>query len=510
MRTSGGHRGVCVPHRGWSLFSTRTDGDSLREASSNTNRTPIGALDAVTHTQADRRHPEGSLLGLEQFQGQVDPRLLERVRELGYKHPTLPQQLVFPSLLPSYSSSLLAAPTGTGKTLAYLIPLLNYLVNEERAEMEAKLAEGLSADLASVAPARPRALILVPSRELTLQVGEVTRSLTRGLLRTTVVAGGGGTAGRRLRARAQASPVDVAVCTPDTASIFYRSRLCALVVDEVDAILAGSRRRPNGPEPTASGAPRRSTLSENHSENGHDDDDALLQERSNRSSRKAHTNRSLSFGGLEGTLPHLCASALARRPTTFIGMVCASITPEVQKMYDVIPNIRPFIAKDIHQPPQYLNESFVHVPTNGKLAHVISALQDHAIVPSAKKSNHPASLLESKTSPCALLFCNTIASVRAWGHILAEKGYRVGCLHSQMPPKLRAEQWQQMQAQQLDVFVCSDLLSRGMDTTFVPLVINVDFPRTEVDYLHRVGRTARAGARGSVVSLVTKGDRPLA
>jgi hypothetical protein len=60
---------------------------------------------------SDHAHPSGSALGLEGFDN-VDPRLLERVRALGYRSPTLPQQLTFPTMIPSYASSLIAAPTG--------------------------------------------------------------------------------------------------------------------------------------------------------------------------------------------------------------------------------------------------------------------------------------------------------------------------------------------------------------------------------------------------------------
>ena len=120
-----------------------------------------------------------------------------------------------------------------------------------------------------------------------------------------------------------------------------------------------------------------------------------------------------------------------------------------------------------------------------------------------------------------MVFGNTQAAVRAAEHHLRERGIPTVCYHGEMPRDARREaieafagahaQGQGQGQGRPPVMVCSDLAARGLDVPGrVDLVVNFDFPLTAVDYLHRTGRTARAGAPGRVTSLVAKRDRVLA
>jgi len=111
-----------------------------------------------------------------------------------------------------------------------------------------------------------------------------------------------------------------------------------------------------------------------------------------------------------------------------------------------------------------------------------------------------------------MVFCNTQGSCRAVDHYLGESGVRRVCYHGEMPREARTEALEGfMSPSGPDVMVCTDLAARGLDIPGrVDLVVNFDFPLNPIDYLHRTGRTARAGASGRVVSVVAKRDRVLA
>jgi len=94
---------------------------------------------------------------------------------------------------------------------------------------------------------------------------------------------------------------------------------------------------------------------------------------------------------------------------------------------------------------------------------------------------------------------------------LLEKKYKIGLLSSDLNPKKRTSYFQAFDLGKLPILVATDLASRGIDTkVLVNHVILYDFPKTVIDYLHRVGRTARAGNVGVVTAFVNKEDEALA
>jgi superfamily II DNA/RNA helicase len=109
-----------------------------------------------------------------------------------------------------------------------------------------------------------------------------------------------------------------------------------------------------------------------------------------------------------------------------------------------------------------------------------------------------------------MVFCNTIASCRSLGHFLRENGIPNSCLHGDIPQARRADEYRRFITHETEVLVCTDAAARGLDVEGVAHVILFDFPHDATEYLHRVGRTARAGTRGRVTSLVCKRDLALA
>ncbi len=109
-----------------------------------------------------------------------------------------------------------------------------------------------------------------------------------------------------------------------------------------------------------------------------------------------------------------------------------------------------------------------------------------------------------------IIFCNTVQSCRALGHFLDESSVDNVCLHGEMPADRRAAEYRRFVSQECSVLVCTDSAARGLHMDDVDHVILFDFPRTMTDFLHRSGRTARAGRRGVVTCFVGKRDTALA
>jgi superfamily II DNA/RNA helicase len=119
-------------------------------------------------------------------------------------------------------------------------------------------------------------------------------------------------------------------------------------------------------------------------------------------------------------------------------------------------------------------------------------------------------LKEHKKEDKVIVFCNTIDSCRSTEHFLREKGFTTSCYHGDIPPLERKQNYVDFLEGEKPILVCTDVASRGIDTTEVDHVILFDFPLNVIDYIHRVGRTARAARPGRVTSLVRKKDRYLA
>jgi len=111
-----------------------------------------------------------------------------------------------------------------------------------------------------------------------------------------------------------------------------------------------------------------------------------------------------------------------------------------------------------------------------------------------------------------IVFCRNAASVRSTEHMLREHGFEHAvCLHGEMPAARRHETIDKFSKDEsTNLLVCTDLAARGLDFPTVRHVVMFDFPTSAVDYVHRAGRTGRAGESGLVTSLVTKYDSALA
>lgn len=370
------------------------------------------------------------------FSSSISEPILNELSSMGVTHPTEVQEKAFSAIL-SGKNSLVLSPTGSGKTLAYVTPLIE-LTCRERAELR---------------PSRPTSLIVVPNRELCLQVLLETKRLAKAVGKVRVEALVGGSQHKRKTSRdVVGEMVDVLVATPglflkmrDDRKVLFSSDIRRVVFDEADTLFG----------------------------KGFVEDMKQLL-------IPIH-----GMGDKRGE-PRQMIAVAATMPT----IVGKRVEREAFRQQDFVR----VSASRLHQVPSSLRQDWVRVNGADKMPH----LQD--------------ALMSNKWTKC-LVFVNSPDCARAVEYFLRERGYNnVASFHSELPAGLREQSMKDLRSSQSPfIVVSSDAASRGIDVADLDLVINYDFPPSVMDYLHRVGRTARMGRTGKSVSLIhTKRDRAIA
>jgi len=337
--------------------------------------------------------------------------LLRALDALGYATPTPVQLQAIPAAL-SGRDVLAAAQTGTGKTVAFALPLLKRLTNGSRAK-----------------PNHIRALVLVPTRELAIQVAETIAACGTYLpLRTKVVYGGVKINPQMMQLR---SGVDILVATPGrlldlvahNAVKFWQVEI--LVLDEADRML----------------------------DLGFIDD----------------------IGTILGLLPK-------RRQN----LLFSATFPEA---------IRALAEKLLHKPVQLDVD-----PPNSPSKHVKQWIYE---VDKGKKPELLCQLLRKNDWQQVLVFTRTRIDADRLARKLTDHGIPALAMHGDKSQSLRARALADFKANTIRVLVATDIGSRGLDINALSHVINVDLPKVAADYIHRIGRTGRAGLEGAAISLVS-------
>ena len=341
------------------------------------------------------------------------PSLAQAAAHQGFATPTPIQHQAIPVVLRG-ADLLATAQTGSGKTAAYALPLLQQLCTPTAAPTRAT-----------------RALVLVPTRELAAQVGEVLRGLAQTLpqrVRIAVVFGGVSINPQLMALRGGA---DVVVATPGRLLDLVAhnglrlSGVQCLVLDEADRLL----------------------------------DLGFADE----------LDRALEL------LP-------AHRQSLFFS---ATFPPSVQVL----------ALKLLREPVR------VDVPTVAEPDAVV--LQRAIAVDTRRRAQLLRQLIQEQGWERVLVF---VATQHAADH-LAAKLHRgdlfATSLHGGLSQGARQQTLQEFKAKRWDVVVTTDLAARGIDVVQLPVVVNFDLPRSAVDYLHRIGRTGRAGESGLAVSFVS-------
>lgn len=134
--------------------------------------------------------------------------------------------------------------------------------------------------------------------------------------------------------------------------------------------------------------------------------------------------------------------------------------------------------------------------------------QKHIQIPVTHKEHylHVFLLTEANAGKTVIIFCNRTSTADFLHHMLRLLEHRVTSLHSKLPQRQRIDNLARFRASAARILIATDVAARGLDIPEVSLVVNYDIPRDPDDYIHRVGRTARAGRKGEAVTLVGQRD----
>ncbi|KAI9229318.1 MAG: P-loop containing nucleoside triphosphate hydrolase protein [Piptocephalis tieghemiana] len=357
-----------------------------------------------------------------------------------FQIPTTIQQSLIPTLL-THRSFLATSKTGEGKTAAYALPILSTLVSEE-----------ISSKTSTTSP---KALILVPSSVLAKQVEQVLRTELGGKalgIRTGVLTAEEGMEAqmRQLSSRDNGrggGVPSILVSTP--------GRLVKHLAHARDL----SKHTPNPPYLSLRGL-RWWVMDEG--------------------------DRMFSMG----------------------------LFPDLLALWDYIPKDR--IAHREVRPQQkspikavdgleWLREEATSSssPITSQLTQIayrVTGSRKLALVEYLARRKGKVSLRGKQT----LLFLRTIRRVERMTQVLRERGWSVACLHSEISPTQRAQALEEIRSGKAQFLLATDIAARGMDLEGLEVVVNLDLPLSHAEYVHRVGRVARAGRGGLAISLVSK------
>ncbi|XP_072973869.1 DEAD-box ATP-dependent RNA helicase 36 [Typha angustifolia] len=169
----------------------------------------------------------------------------------------------------------------------------------------------------------------------------------------------------------------------------------------------------------------------------------------------------------------------------------ATMTDNLRELLELSGNKSYFFeAYEGFKTVESLKQQYIHIPPDGKelyLFHILSKMEEDGI-------------------RSAMVFVSTCRTCHLLGLLLEELNQDAVALHSHMSQSLRLASLSRFKSGQVPILIATDVASRGLDIPTVDLVINYDIPRYSRDYVHRVGRTARAGRGGLSVSFVTERD----
>jgi len=146
----------------------------------------------------------------------------------------------------------------------------------------------------------------------------------------------------------------------------------------------------------------------------------------------------------------------------------------------------------------------VKVEASSKYSTVDTLKQQYLLVPSKHKGCYLVYLLTEMSGSTSMVFTRTCDSTNLLALILRNLGFRAIQINGQMSQAKRLGALNKFKAGECNILVCTDVASRGLDIPNVDLVINYDIPSNSKDYIHRVGRTARAGRTGVAISIVSQ------
>jgi len=347
------------------------------------------------------------------------PALLRALAEQGYDAPTPIQAQAIPHALAGHDL-LAGAQTGTGKTAAFALPLLDRLYVTDRRAAQ---------------PKTPRALVLTPTRELAAQVHESVRAYGTHLgVRSTTIFGG---VGMQPQVEALRRGIDILIATPGRLLDHLQQRsvnlshIEVLILDEADRML----------------------------------DMGFLP----------------SIRRILGHLP---------RQNRITWLFSATFAPEIKAL-----------AGDFMREPVEIQ---VARPNS------VAATVSHRVHPvDADRKRDLLLHLLAHDARQTLVFGRTKHGADKLARVLGQAGLRAAAIHGNKSQSQRTRALADFKSGKVQVLVATDIAARGLDIDQLPMVINHDLPMVAEDYVHRIGRTGRAGAEGLAISLVSHEEEGL-
>lgn len=336
----------------------------------------------------------------------------------GYTNPTPIQEKAIPCLLEG-CDLLGCAQTGTGKTAAFAIPILQGLFHEQRARHERR---------------QIKALIVAPTRELAIQIGESFRTYGANLhLKTLVIFGG---VSQHPQTRSLISGIDILVATPGRLLDLIKQRFISLkqvkyfVLDEADMMLD-------------------------------------------------------------------------------MGMI-----NDVRKIITYLPNERQTMCFSATMPDEIarLTDTILKNPVKIEITPVASTVdiikQEVYFVDRKNKVKLLVNILKDENVETALVFSRTKHGTDKIVQALEKKGLSAQSIHGNKSQNVRQFVLSNFKKRKFRILVATDIAARGLDINGLSHVINFDLPEVPDTYVHRIGRTGRAGHGGNAISFCSCEEKP--
>jgi ATP-dependent RNA helicase DeaD len=194
-------------------------------------------------------------------------------------------------------------------------------------------------------------------------------------------------------------------------------------------------------------------------------------------------------------------------------MLRMGFAEDVEKIFGAAPTERQVALFSATMPPQIRRVAQHHmrqpveIAVSRQSSTVTSVTQQYAVVPFRHKVGSLTRVLATSDADAAIVFCRTRGAAEEVGSALIERGISAATISGDVAQKDREKIVERLRAGALDVLVATDVAARGLDVDRIGLVVNFDIPGEPEAYVHRIGRTGRAGRTGVALSFVTPNER---
>jgi superfamily II DNA/RNA helicase len=340
--------------------------------------------------------------------------LQEGLDAMNFNNPTPIQELAIPIILEG-NDLVACAQTGTGKTAAYVLPILDRIARSDHNHLNT--------------------LIIAPTRELAQQIDQQIEGFSYFTRACSIsIYGGGDGKAWEQQQKALREGADIIIATPGRLLALMAQKdvdfsfLKHLVLDEAD--------------------------------------------------------RMLDMGFYEDILRIIKELPVKRQTLLF----SATMPPRIRKMANQILNHPKEISIAVSKPAEKIRQDFYSIENTQKIPMILD-------------------ILKNPEFESVIIFASTKENVKKLNIVLQKSGLKTSAFHSDLEQSQREELMRDFKSKRTKVLVGTDVLSRGIDVEGISLVVNFDVPPDPEDYIHRIGRTARAKESGVAITFVNSHDK---